>query len=89
MNTDVIFEINSGTEIGQSARCAFFGVIDTSFAVWITKKASEAGGVGISTVETSIRALGGSQDEEMIDIAGILFASGTRAVACSKAQVTS
>jgi hypothetical protein len=60
LNTDVTFEINSGTKVGQSTRETFFGVVDTSFAVGITKNAGKAGGIGVSTIETSIRALGGS-----------------------------
>jgi hypothetical protein len=60
LNTDVIFEINSGSKVGQSTSKAFFGVIDTSFAVGITKNAGKAGSVGVSTVEAAIRALSGS-----------------------------
>lgn len=77
MDAEAVLKVDLGSKVGESARGAFFGVINTGFAIRITEKTPEVGGIGVGAIEACVRTLIGSEDKEMIDVAGILFASCT------------
>jgi hypothetical protein len=54
LDTKVALKVDFGSEVGESARGAFFGVINTSFAIGITLDTSKGGGIGIGAIETGV-----------------------------------
>lgn len=85
----IALQVDFGSVVGEPTWGALFRVIDTGFAVGVTDEALETGGIGISSIHTSIRTWRRSINEEMIDIVRILLTSCARTIRCPKAQSTS